>query len=346
MIIVRTPLRVSFFGGGTDHPTWFNAGEKGAVLSTTIDKYIYVTLRKLPRIFDFNYRVAWRKVEEVKTINEIEHPIVRTVLEYYGEGDDNGYEVVYNADLPAQSGLGSSSAFTVSMLKAYLCNLGQYRSKKFFAEEAINVEQNLLHEPVGSQDQIAASFGGMNRIDFMTEGDFKVEPVIISKERKQQLNSRLMMFFTKFTRSASKIEATKIKSIADKSTQLRRMFEMVEEGSQILQNENRELSDFGRLLHEGWLQKRDLSDAVSNPELDEIYDAALSAGATGGKLLGAGGGGFLLFYVEPELQEKLTVRLSKCAPMRFGFENQGSNVVMYNPDLTSNYDYSYRVINK
>lgn len=340
MIIVRTPMRVSFFGGGTDHPTWFNSGEKGAVLSTTIDKYIYITLRKLPKIFDFNYRVSWRKIEEAKALAEIEHPIVRAVLEHYGQDDDNGYEVVYNADLPAQSGLGSSSAFTVSMLKAYLCNRGIYKSKKFYADNAINIEQNLLKEPVGSQDQIAAAYGGLNRIDFIQGGDYSVEPLTVSAERKAGLNSNLMMFFTNFTRSASKIEEQKIKAFVDKNAQLRRMYEMVDEGSKILQNVNTDLNEFGKLLHEGWLQKRSLSNGVSNPELDEIYDAALSAGATGGKLLGAGGGGFLLFYVRPEYQEAVKDRISKCIHMPFGFENTGSSVVMYNPDLTSNYDVS------
>ncbi|MDC7676494.1 GHMP family kinase ATP-binding protein [Asticcacaulis machinosus] len=342
MIIVRTPLRVSFFGGGTDHPTWFNTGEKAAVLSTTIDKYIYVTLRRLPRVFDFNYRVAWRIIEETQSLSEIKHPIVRSVLEYYGQDDDSGYEVLYNADLPAQSGLGSSSAFTVSMLKAYMGNLHRLESKRYYAEQAIHIEQNLLKEPVGSQDQIAAAYGGLNRIDFKAGGDFHVEPVLIAGDRKRELNSRLMMFFTGFTRSASKIEGEKIKSFSDKTAELREMYQMVDEGMSILQNPSIDLSEFGRLLDRGWQAKRRLSQSVSTSDLDDAYEAAIKAGATGGKLLGAGGGGFLLFYVEPEYQSAVRFALSSMLNMRFGFEDHGSSVVLYNPDLTANYDFASR----
>lgn len=342
MIIVRTPMRVSFFGGGTDHPTWFRTGEPSAVLSTTIDKYVYVTLRRLPRIFDFNYRVSWRIIEETKSIAEIQHPIVRAVLENYGDHDHCGYEVLYNADLPAQSGLGSSSAFTVAMLKAYLGNLHRIESKQFFAEQAIRIEQELLNEPVGSQDQIAAAFGGLNHVQFFQDGKFQVEPVCISRERKQALNDRLIMFFTGFTRSASKIEGEKIKEMADKTLELRAIHDMVDQGRSILENESADLRDFGKLLHEGWMLKRALSGGVSNPALDDAYAAAIKAGAVGGKLLGAGGGGFLLFYVEPEYREAVKAALQPMADMTFGFENGGASVVLYNPDLTSNYDVSSR----
>jgi D-glycero-alpha-D-manno-heptose-7-phosphate kinase len=342
MIIVRTPLRVSFFGGGTDHPTWFNTGEPAAVLSTTIDKYIYVTLRRLPQIFDFNYRVAWRIIEETKTLSEIQHPIVRAVLENYGENDDCGYEVLYNADLPAQSGLGSSSAFTVSMLKAYMANLHRLESKQYYAEQAIRIEQDLLKEPVGSQDQVAAAYGGLNQIDFYAGGQFKVEPICLSKDRRTALNSRLMMFFTGFTRSASKIEGEKIQGFVDRTAELRSMHAMVSEGRAILESPNSDLADFGRLLHEGWQQKRRLSQGVSNAGLDDAYEAARKAGAIGGKLLGAGGGGFLLFYVEPEHQDAVREALKPMIYMPFGFESSGSSVVLYNPDLTSNYDAAKR----
>lgn len=338
MIIVRTPLRVSFFGGGTDHPTWYKSGEKGGVLSTTIDKYIYITLRRLPKIFDFNYRVAWRIIEETKTSSEIKHPIVRAVLENYGSQDNSGYEVLYNADLPAQSGLGSSSAFTVSMLKAYMSNLHQLKSKRFYAEEAIRIEQELLNEPVGSQDQIAAAFGGLNRIEFSADGNFSVEPMLVSNARKNALSSKLLMFFTGFTRSASNIEVDKVKAFSQNSNQLRTIYEMVNEGASIIQSESSDLNDFGKLLHEGWMHKKSLAKSVSNSELDEAYEAAIKAGAVGGKLLGAGGGGFLLFYVDEEKQEAVKKALAPMICMSFGFESEGASVVLFNPDLTSNYE--------
>lgn len=342
MIIVRSPMRVSFFGGGTDHPTWFRAGEPAAVLSTTIDKYIYVTLRKLPLVFNFNYRVSWRIIEEVQALSDIEHPIVRAVLQNYGGDCVSGYEVLYNADLPAQSGLGSSSAFTVAMLKAYLGNQGKLESKHFFAREAIRIEQDLLKEPVGSQDQIAAAYGGLNQITFAADDTFNVEPIIITSERKRALNDNLMMFFTGFTRSASKIEGEKIVNMASKREEMHALFEMVQEGRRILEDTSRDLNDFGRLLGDAWARKRTLSDAVSNSSLDDAYEAAIRAGALGGKLLGAGGGGFLLFYVEPHKQDAVKVALKPMIDMQFKFENAGASVVLYNPDLQSNYDASLR----
>ena len=307
---------------------------------STIDKYIYVTLRRLPSIFNFNYRVAWRIIEEHQSISEIQHPIVRTVLQAYGVDDTCGYEILYNADLPAQSGLGSSSAFTVSMLRAYLANLGISKPKDYFAREAIRIEQDLLNEPVGSQDQVAAAYGGLNRIDFHPGGEFRVEPVIISPDRKRALNDNLLMFFTGFTRSASAIESEKIGKFGDKTAELEAMYSMVDEGVEILQDASRDLGDFGRLMHRGWMMKRSLSGGVSNPTIDEAYDAAIQAGAVGGKLLGAGGGGFLMFYVDKQDQDAVREALAPMLCMRFGFENYGSSVVLYNPDLTSNYDVS------
>jgi D-glycero-alpha-D-manno-heptose-7-phosphate kinase len=335
-------MRVSFFGGGTDHPTWFRTGEKGSVLSTTIDKYLYVTLRRLPRVFDFNYRVSWRIIEEVRAISEIKHPIVRAVLENYGDSQDWGYEVLYNADLPAQSGLGSSSAFTVAMLKAYLGNLGRIGSKQYFAREAIRIEQDLLKEPVGSQDQIAAAFGGLNQIDFYQDDSFTVEPVCTSSARKLELNNNLMMFFTGFTRSASKIEGEKVKEIHNRTAELRAMREMVVEGRSILEDSSRNLDEFGLLLSQAWQCKRALSAGVSNPVLDDAYAAALSAGALGGKLLGAGGGGFMLFYVPAGRRDAVKEALKPMTDMSFGFENAGASIVLYNPDLHANYDASLR----
>jgi D-glycero-alpha-D-manno-heptose-7-phosphate kinase len=337
MIIVRSPLRVSFFGGGTDHPTWFNRPEPGAVLSTTINKYIYVQLRRLPAVFDFNYRVAWGMLEEVRCMNEIRHPVVREVLKHYGATDDSGYEVIYNADLPSQTGLGSSSAFTVSLLHAYFGNLGRLSPKHVLAREAIFVEQELLKETVGCQDQIAAAHGGLNRIDFSPDGDHRVRPVNITPARRALLEDSLMMFFTGFTRSADAIEKKKVARFDDRTRELRAMYDMVAEGERILTDPNCPLTEFGRLLHHAWMEKRKLDASVSNPTIDGCYEAARKAGALGGKLLGAGGGGFLLMFVPPEARASVLSALSSLTFVPFRMEHDGTSVVLYNPDLTSNY---------
>lgn len=339
MIIVRTPLRVSFFGGGTDHPAWFSRNEPGAVLSTTIDKYIYVQLRRLPALFEFNYRVAWGKLEEVKTINEIQHPVVREMLRHYVEEIDyaSGYEVIYNADLPSKTGLGSSSAFTVSLLNAYFGNRERFCSKAFLAREAIHIEQGILKETVGCQDQIAAAYGGLNRIDFEADGQFAVKPINITAARRKELESSLMLFFTGFTRSADSIEKLKIARYADKTAELRSIYAMVDEGERILVNKNRPIGEFGELLHHAWSEKRRLDESVSNAFIDESYEAGVAAGALGGKLLGAGGGGFLLMFAPPEKHEAVKAAMEKLPFVPFQMERHGSSVVLYDPELTSNY---------
>jgi D-glycero-alpha-D-manno-heptose-7-phosphate kinase len=338
MIVVRTPLRVSFFGGGTDHPTWFSR-EPGAVLSTTIDKYIYVQMRRLPALFEFNYRVAWGMLEEVKTINEIQHPVVREMLRHYAEDIDHasGYEVIYNADLPSKTGLGSSSAFTVSLLSAYFGNREKLCSKSFLAREAIHLEQDILHETVGCQDQIAAAYGGLNRIDFQSDGQFSVNQIRISTARREELEDSLMLFFTGFTRSAEEIERKKVTRYADKTQELRAIYGMVEEGEKILLDDRRPIAEFGELLHHAWSEKRKLDDSVSNSFIDESYEAGRAAGALGGKLLGAGGGGFLLMFARPSKQEAVKAAMAKLPFVPFRFERQGSSVVLYDPDLASNY---------
>jgi D-glycero-alpha-D-manno-heptose-7-phosphate kinase len=337
MIIVRSPLRVSFFGGGTDHPAWINRGEPGAVLSTTIDKYIYVQLRRLPAVFDFNYRVAWGMLEEVQTINEIQHPVVREVLRHYAAAEETGYEVIYNADLPSKSGLGSSSAFTVSLLHAFFGNQERLTSKQALAREAIYVEQQLLKETVGYQDQIAAAHGGFNRIDFEGDGEYRIRPVQISGARRQELEQSMMLFFTGFTRSADEIEKKKIAKFNDRTAELRAIYEMVNEGERILMDPGRPVSEFGELLHHAWMTKRSLDDSVSNPMIDERYEAARRAGALGGKLLGAGGGGFLLMYVEPAKRAAVMEAMKGLSFVPLQMERNGSSVVLYNPELTSNY---------
>jgi D-glycero-alpha-D-manno-heptose-7-phosphate kinase len=337
VIIVRSPLRVSFFGGGTDHPSWFNRPEPGAVLSTTINKYIYVQLRRLPAVFDFNYRIAWGILEEVKTISEIRHPVVREVLKRHASQDDSGYEVIYNADLPSKTGLGSSSAFTVSLLHAFFGNLERLCSKAFLAREAIFVEQQLLKETVGCQDQIATAYGGLNRIDFAAGGEHRVRPLQVQSARRHELERRLMMFFTGFTRSAESVEQRKVVRFDQRTAQLRAMYEMVNEGERILLDPSRSLSEFGALLHEAWMEKRKLDDCVSTAFIDETYETARKAGAVGGKLLGAGGGGFLLLFVLPERQDDVRAALAHLTYVPFCMERDGTSIVLYNPELTSNY---------
>lgn len=338
MIVVRTPLRVSFFGGGTDHPAWFSRSEPGAVLSTTIDKYIYVQLRRLPALFEFNYRVAWGMLEEVKTINEIQHPVVREMLRHYAEDEDHasGYEVIYNADLPSKSGLGSSSAFTVSLLNAYFGNREKLCSRAFLAKEAIRIEQDILHETVGCQDQIAAAYGGLNRIDFASDGDFSVTPMHITAARRAELEGSLMLFFTGFTRSADAIEKLKVARYGDRTAELRAIYDMVGEGERILLDPSRNIGEFGELLHHAWQEKRRLDESVSNSFIDEHYEKARAAGALGGKLLGAGGGGFLLMFAPRERHEAIKQAIN-LPFVPFHMEKQGSSVILYNPELASNY---------
>ena len=337
MIIVRSPLRVSFFGGGTDHPAWFNGPEPGAVLSATIDKYVYVQLRRLPAVFDFNYRIAWGMLEEVMSLSDIQHPVVREVLKHYATVDDSGYEVIYNADLPSKSGLGSSSAFTVSLLHAFFGNLERLCSKTFLSREAIFVEQQLLKETVGCQDQIVAAHGGLNRIDFYPNGDHRVSTLNVQAVRRQELENSLMMFFTGFTRSAEIIEQRKVAKFKERAKELRAIYGMVNEGEQILLDCSRPLSQFGELLHMAWMEKRKLDESISNSSIDANYEAARNAGAIGGKLLGAGGGGFLLMFVPPDKQDTVRTALNNLHYVPLRMERAGTSVVLYNPELTSNY---------
>ncbi|MEY9324842.1 GHMP family kinase ATP-binding protein [Sinorhizobium fredii] len=337
MIIVRSPLRISFFGGGTDHPSWFNRPEPGAVLSTTINKYIYIQLRRLPAVFDFNYRVAWGMLEEVRCLSEIQHPVVREALKHYGGVDDSGYEVIYNADLPSRTGLGSSSAFTVSLLHAYFGNLGRLCPKSVLAKEAIFVEQKLLHETVGCQDQMAAAYGGLNRIDFQPDGNHTIRPINIIPARRQSLEGSLMMFFTGFTRSAETVEKRKVQRFDERVQEMRNIYSMVDEGEKILTDSRRSLSEFGELLHYAWTEKRKLDTSVSNSAIDHYYETARAAGAVGGKLLGAGGGGFLLMFVPPAAQPAVLRAMGELTFVPFQMERDGTSLVLYNPDLTSNY---------
>lgn len=325
MIITRTPFRMSFFGGGTDLPDFFNE-HGGAVLSTTIDKYCYVTVRHLPRFFDYSTELVYSKIERVKCVSELEHPAVRNAMSML---DMRELRVSYEADLPARSGLGTSSSFAVGMLNAFHCMKGTYASKRRLANEAIKLERELCAEAGGWQDQIAAAYGGLNRIDF-AEGDFDIRPIVISPERKRLLNSNLMMFFTGFTRFSSDMQ--KANSAFDKTNQLMEMLNLVDSAERVLTDNNRSLADFGYLLDAAWKLKRQTGSKVSNDSIDAFYERGIKAGALGGKLLGAGGGGFLIFYVEPDAQSSVRAALQDLLFIPFSFEDGGTSVVYYDPE--------------
>ncbi len=325
MIITRTPFRISFFGGGTDYPTWYRE-EPGAVLSTTIDKYCWINLRDLPSFFEYKSRIVYTKTELVSSIGEIKHPSIREALRYMKYADDSRIELHHAGDLPARTGLGASSTFIVGLLHALYVKLGISPSKYDLAKGAIEIEQNHVGDAVGSQDQTAAAFGGLNEIQFHGENDIRVMSVDVPPERIAALESHLMLYFTGIFRSAPEIAADQISHFKDHKAGLREMRGMVAEGIQILKG-NGNLDAFGKLLHEGWRLKKELSDKVSNPTIDGIYQAAREAGAIGGKLLGAGGGGFMLFFVRPEEHHKVRERLKELVKVPFRFDDAGSQVI-------------------
>ena len=333
MIISRTPFRVSLFGGGSDYPKWYQRNG-GAVFGFAINKYCYISIRHLPPFFEHRHRIVYSKVENVSDFDEIQHPSVRAVLK--DRGIDVGLEVHHDGDLPARSGLGSSSSFTVGMLNSLSAMDAQFTDKKQLASEAIRIEQEVIGEHVGSQDQVWASYGGINRIDFLKDGDFKVNPVLLLPARKKNLFDCLMLFFTGFSRLAPEIAKKQIEDINQHEQNIETMMRFVDEGIEILQSETQSLKEIGRLLHETWQLKRDLADVVSTPEIDEIYKAARDAGAIGGKLLGAGGGGFMLLFVEPEKQAAVSKKLSNLILVDFGPDEIGSKIVVYEPDGLEN----------
>lgn len=328
MIITKTPFRMSFFGGGTDMEEYFKENG-GAVISTTIDKYCYVNVRHLPRFFDYSTELAYAKTERVKRIEDIEHPLIRNIMKML---DMHEIRLTYEADLPARSGLGTSSSFAVGTLQAFYALKGKYADKKKLADEAIYVERVLCEEAGGWQDQIAASYGGFNRIDF-NENGYTVRPIIISPERKKALNNNILMFFTGFTRFSSEIQkANNETTQEEKKEKLKKMYDMVNEAEEILVNKNRSLDDFGRLLDKSWRLKRQTGKAVSTSDIDKLYEKGIEAGALGGKLLGAGGGGFLIFYVQPEHQAEVKKALKDLMYIPFEFENDGSTIIHYSPE--------------
>lgn len=326
MIIAQTPFRMSFFGGGTDYEGFYKE-HGGAVLSTTFDKFCYTTVRHLPRFFDYSNQITYGIIERTKKIDEIKHPAVRNIMKYL---DMHELRVVYEADLPARSGLGTSSSFAVGLLNACYALKGKFADKRKLADDAIYIERVLCNEAGGIQDQIAASFGGFNRIDFSADG-YTVSPVIFSPERKKALNDRLMLFFTGFSRFSSDIAKNQVKATRDKTAELLEMKGLVDEVQKLLVSKA-DLNEFGRLLDYTWKLKRGITSNISNDDIDNLYRRAVDAGATGGKLLGAGGGGFLLFYVEPELQEQVREVLKELVYVPFEFENEGTKIMYYRPE--------------
>ncbi len=329
MITTCTPLRMSFFGGGTDYPVWYRE-HGGSVLSTTINKFCYITCRWLPPFFAYHSRISYTKVENVNSNNEIQHPSVRTCLQFLQIRE--GVEIHHIADLPARAGLGTSSAFTVGLLLGLYALKNQHRDKRSLASDAIFVEQELLREAVGAQDQVSAAYAGFNRINFRTDGRFEVNRILTPQRRLEELERHLALFFTGFSRTASEIAKEQIRMTPNRKTELKAMQQMVDEAEAIIENPTRSLDEFGRLIHEGWKLKKSLTQQITNSDLDEIYEAGLDAGALGGKLLGAGGGGFMLFYVPPERREALRRRLRRLLCIPFEFSDRGSQVVVYEPE--------------
>jgi D-glycero-alpha-D-manno-heptose-7-phosphate kinase len=329
VIISRTPFRMSFFGGGTDYPAWYEV-HGGAVLGTTINKYCYISIRYLPPFFEHKHRVVYSRIELCADASEIEHPSVRACVTEMGV--DHGLEIQHAGDLPARSGLGSSSSFTVGLLNALHALQGRMIASQELAEEAIRIEQHVIKEKVGSQDQVWAAFGGMNRIDFLPSNGFHVTPLIMKRERLAALSDNILLFFTGFSRNAETIARRKIENLNARDNHLKTMRSIVDEAEAILQSPDRSLDDFGKLLHESWQLKRELADGVSNPEIDALYEAGREGGALGGKLLGAGGGGFMIFYARPEHHAAIRDRLESLIEVSFEMNSPGSKIVLCEPN--------------
>ena len=327
MVITQTPFRMSFFGGGTDYEEFYKE-YGGSVLSTTFDKYCFVTVQHLPRFFDYSNQVTYGIIERTKTVDEIQHPAVRNGMKYL---DMHELRVVYEADLPARSGLGSSSSFAVGMLNAFYCLKGKYADKRRLADDAIYLERVLCQESGGVQDQIAASYGGFNRINF-NENGYEVNPIIISNERKIALNDNLMLFFTGCSRYSSEIAVSQKAATADKTKELLEMKSLVDEAEKICTSKT-DLNEFGHLLDYTWKLKRGITSRISTDEIDQLYQRGINAGAIGGKLLGAGGGGFMLFYVEKDRRRAVKEALNDLLYVPFEFENGGTRVVYYKSEF-------------
>ena len=327
MIISRTPFRVSFFGGGTDYPDWFNKN-KGAILATTINKYCYISCRYLPPFFEHKSRIIYSKMEQVKKIHEIDHPGVREVLRFLKIKE--GVEIHHDGDLPARTGLGSSSSFVVGLLNSLYALKGVMPTKAKLAKEAIHVEQKMCKENVGCQDQTLAAHGGLSYIEFGGENHLQARRVTIPEQRIKNLEKHLMLYFTGFSRMASEIAGHQVRNIPKKKNELMAMYDMVQQAMRLLNNN--QIGEFGTLLDESWRIKRRLSAKITTAQIDDIYDTARRAGATGGKLLGAGGGGFILLFAPPGVQKKIREKLKKLLFVPFNFENSGTQIIFYQPN--------------
>jgi D-glycero-alpha-D-manno-heptose-7-phosphate kinase len=333
MIISRTPFRISLFGGGSDYPAWY-CRHGGAVLGFAIRKYCYVSVRYLPPFFAHKHRIIYSKVENVIEIEEIQHPAVRAILRH--AGIDKGLEIHHDADLPARSGMGSSSSFVVGLLNALHALQGRMMDKRTLAAEALHMEQTVMAENVGTQDQLWATYGGLNRMIFRTDGTYDVSPLIIPRERREELLSHCMLFFTGLQRYATTVAEKQIANLDRRQSQIRTMMQMVDEASDILCTPSRSMGDIGGLLHDAWRLKKELSDAVSTPLVDEIHQASMDAGALGGKLLGAGGGGFMLLFAPPERHAAIRDALRHLVEVTIDVDHDGSRIVVYEPDGLSN----------
>lgn len=331
MIISKTPFRISFFGGGTDYPLWYKE-HGGAVLSTSVNKYCYITCRHLPPFFEYKHRIVYSKTEHTRSISEIEHPSVRECLKFMNFTDtDYGIEIHHDGDLPARTGLGSSSSFTVGLLNTLYALNGRMVTKKRLALDAIHVEQDMIKENVGSQDQTIASFGGFNKIVF-EDDQIHIRPITLNSKKSQLLQDHLMLFFTGISRTASDIAGEQIKQIPNKEKELNKIVEMVNDAICVLNGSDSDIVEFGKLLHDSWMIKRSLTHKITTYQIDKIYKTATEAGAIGGKLLGAGGGGFILLFVEPEFQHKVKEKLRNLLYVPLKFENLGSQIIYYDPE--------------
>ncbi|MCY3023431.1 MAG: kinase [Planctomycetota bacterium] len=328
MIISRTPFRLSFFGGGTDYPAWFRE-HGGAVLATTINKYCYLTCRYLPPFFGHRLRVVHSKIENVQTVDQISHPAAREILRHMKI--ERGVEIHHDGDLPARSGTGSSSAFTIGLLHALYALQGVMPDKRRLAVEGITMEQEILKETVGCQDQVMTAYGGFNHVSFAPNGDFAVRPMTLSARRMEELNDHLMLFYTGIARTASTVAQSYVANIEQSKRQLRIIADLVNESMSVLCSGG-DLTAFGELLHEAWMVKRSMSAMVSTAAVDDLYAAARSAGAVGGKLTGAGGGGFLLLFVPPDRRAAVRERLSHLIHVPFKFDSLGSQIIFFEPE--------------
>jgi len=332
MIVSRTPYRISLFGGGTDYPAWYRV-HGGAVLATSIDKYCYITCRYLPPFFEHRFRIVYSKTETCHSLAEIAHPSVREVLRFLQV--ERGIEIHHDGDLPARSGMGSSSSFTVGLLHALHALQGRIPGKYRLATESIHVEQNLLHETVGSQDQVLAAYGGLNHVLFHQNGEINIRPLTLSRERIDQLHSHLMLFYTGILRTAADVAKSYVDEIESRKRQLEVMSALVQEALNVLASQQ-DVAVLGNLLHESWLVKRSLSVQVTNSRIDDWYAAARKAGALGGKLTGAGGGGFMLLFAPPECHAAIRERLNTLLHVPFRFDSNGSQIIFFDPEQ----DYS------